>query len=83
MFIAFQMVILQQDRHVTKFHAIRRRTEKRLEVWDSGRHRMLVEETLRTCAQYLTTSHREESEDHRERTYYSLVFQWKLRMAVR
>ena len=44
---------------------------------------MLVEETLRTCAQYLTTSHREESEDHRERTYYSLVFQWKLRMAVR
>ena len=50
-FVVFQTVILQQARHVTASQAIRRRIEKRIEAWGAGRHRMLVEETLRMCAQ--------------------------------
>ena len=44
---------------------------------------MLVEDTMRTCAQYLTATCREDSEDHRAKTYHSLVLRGKLRMAVR
>ena len=44
---------------------------------------MLVEETLRTCVQYLASARREETEDHRAKTYHSLALQWKLWMAVR
>ena len=44
---------------------------------------MLVEDTLCTCAQYLTIARREESKEHRAQTYHSLVLQWKLQTAVR
>ena len=43
-----------------------------------GRH-----PNLRTCAQYLTAAHREESEEHRAQNFHSLVLQGKLRTAVR
>ena len=82
-FIVFQTVILQQDHHVTKSQAICWSIEKRLDAWEAGRHEMMVEETLHTCAQYLTSARREESEEHRDKTYHSLVFQGKLRMLVR
>ena len=44
---------------------------------------MLVEETLRTCAQYLTAACREESEEHRANIFHNLVLRRKLRTAVR
>ena len=44
---------------------------------------MLMEETLRTCTQYLTSAYREETEEHRAKTYHSLVLRGKLRTAVR
>ena len=53
-FIVFQTVILQQARHVTTSHAIRRRIEKRLDAWGDGKHAMLVGDTLRSCEYYLT-----------------------------
>ena len=43
---------------------------------------MFVEDILRTCAQYLTTALREESEEHRDRNFHSLVLLGKLRTAV-
>ena len=49
-FIVFKKVILQQARHVTASQGIRQRIEKRLDSWETGRHGMLVKETLRTCA---------------------------------
>ena len=57
-FIVFQMVILKRARHVTASQAIRWRTEKRLDAWEEGKHTMLVENTLRTCAEYLTVAQR-------------------------
>ena len=48
-FIVFQTVILQQSRHITAYHAIQRRIKKRLDAWDTGRHGMLVKETLHTA----------------------------------
>ena len=82
-FIVFQTVILQQARHITAYQEIRQRIEKRLDAWEAGHHGMLVEETLRTCAQYLTAACREESEEHRDKTYYILVLRGKLQTAVR
>ena len=76
-------LILQRGRHVTASQAIRRRIEKRLDAWEAGRHGILVEETLGMCAQYLTAARREESEEHRAKTYHSLVLRGKLRTAVR
>ena len=81
-FIVFQTVILQRARHVTASQVIRRRTDKRLNAREAGSHGILVEETLCTCAQYLNIIRREESEDHRSKTYHSLVLQGKLRTAV-
>ena len=72
-FINFQTVILQRARHVAASHAIQRRIEKRIDALVAGRHRMLLEETLCTCAQYLTAARREESDEHRAKTYHSLV----------
>ena len=44
---------------------------------------MLVEDTMRTCAEYLTAAWREEMAKHRAQTYHSLVLRGKLRTAVR
>ena len=44
---------------------------------------MLVEDTLRMWAQYLTVARREESKEHWAQTYHNLVLQGKLRTAVR
>ena len=41
-FIIFQTVILKRARHITTSQAIRWRTEKRLDAWDSGRHGMVL-----------------------------------------
>ena len=57
--IVFQMVILQQSRHVTASHAILRSTKKRIAAWEAGLHENLAKENLRTCAQYLTAAHRD------------------------
>ena len=44
---------------------------------------MLVEDTLRSCEEYLTVAQREETAEHRAQTYHSLVLRGKLRTAVR
>ena len=82
-FIVFQTVILQQAQHVTASQAIRRRIEKRLDAWEEGSQRMLVEDTLQTCAEYVTVAQREETAEHLAQTYHSLVLHEKLRTAVR
>ena len=81
--IVFQKVILQRAQHVTKSHAIRRRIGKQLDSWEAGCHGMIMEETLHTCAQYLTVACREESEGNRAQTYHSQVLRGKLQTAVR
>ena len=53
-FIVFQTVTLQRARYVTASLDIRRRIEKRLDVWEAEHFAMLVEDTLRSCSQYLT-----------------------------
>ena len=77
-FIVFQTVTLQRSRHVTASWYIRRRIEKRLDAWEEGKNAMIMEDALRSCAQYLTTVRRDESSEHRAKTYYSLVLRGKL-----
>ena len=43
---------------------------------------MLMEDTARTCAQYLSTSRGEDSLEHRAKIYHSLVLWGKLQSAV-
>ena len=67
-------------------HQARYRTcaaKKRLNAWGDARHMMLVDEILCTSAQYLTATYREKSEEHRAKTYHSLILIEKLRMAVK
>ena len=54
-----------------------------MDAWEAGRHGMIVEDTLRSCAQYLTTARREECEEHTARTFHRLVLKGKLRTALR
>ena len=44
---------------------------------------MLVNDTLSTCAEYLTVARREETTEHRAQKFHSLVLRGKLRAAVR
>ena len=44
---------------------------------------MLVEDTLRTCAEYLTVDQREDLAENWEQTYHSLVLWGKIRTLVR
>ena len=44
---------------------------------------MLVGDTLRSCEEYLTVARREETAEHRDQTYHSLVLHGKLWTAVR
>ena len=44
---------------------------------------MLVEDTLRSSAQYLTAVRQEETAEHRAKTFHGLLLHGKLRMAVR
>ena len=82
-FIVFQTVTLQRACHVTASWDICRRIKKRLDAWEAGQYSMLVEDTLLSCTQYLTAVRREETAEHRAKTYRSLVFHGKLRKAVR
>ena len=82
-FFVFQTVMLQRARHVTASRDIRRRIEKRLDAWEAGKYGMLVEDMLRSSTQYLTAVCREESAEHRAKTFYGLVLRGKLQTAVR
>ena len=82
-FIVLHTVIMQRYQHITTYHAIWRRIEKRMDAWEAGRHGMLVEKTLWTCEQYHTASRREESDNNKFKTYHSLVLQGKLHTVER
>ena len=82
-FIVCQKLILQQARHVAASQAIQRCIEKRMDAWGVGKHAMLVEDTLRSCEEYLTVARREETAEHWAQTYHSLVLRRKLRTEVR
>ena len=82
-FIVFQAVILKHVRHVTAYHAIRRRIRKNLDAWEVGHHQIMVKETAHKCNQYLSTDRWDELEDHRAKTLNSLVLRGKLQNAVR
>ena len=82
-FIVFQTVMLQRARYVTASQDIWRRIEKRLDVWEAGQFAMLVEDTLRSSTKYLTAVRREETVEHRSKTFHVLVLRGKLRTAVR
>ena len=75
--------MLQRARHVTASWDILRRIKKRLDAWEVGRFEMLVEDTPRYSTQYLTAVSREETAEHRAKTFHGLVLRGKLRTAVR
>ena len=42
-------------------------------AWEAGEHEMLVEDTARTFAQYLSAIREEDSPEYQEEIYHSLV----------
>ena len=61
LFIVFHTVTLQGARNITKSYEIRRQIYWSLYAWEAGEHDILVEDTARTCVQYLSTSRRGDS----------------------
>ena len=60
-FIVFQTMILQRACHVTASQAIRRLIEKWMGAWGEGKYAMLVEDTMRSCKEYLTVAQRKDT----------------------
>ena len=61
---------------------IQRRINLLLDAWESEEFGMLAEDTTQTCTQYLSTSMGEDTSEHREKIFYSLVIRDKLRSSV-
>ena len=55
-FIVFLTVTLQHVQHVTKSCEIRQRIDWKVDAWEEGEHRIMVQDTARTCTQYIYTS---------------------------
>ena len=81
-FTVFQTATLLHVPHVTASHAIRWRIGKCLDTWEDGQNQMLVKETDHTCNQYLSKARRDNSEEHRAKTFHSLVLRGKLRTVL-
>ena len=54
-----------------------------MDAWEARSYVILVEDTLRSSTQYLTAVFREETAEHRAKTFHGLVLRGKLRTAVR
>ena len=84
MCIVFQVVILQNARHVTSSSVIRRIIYRCLDACEAGEFEILAEDTARTCIQYLSTSRAEDTKEHWDNIFQSLMlrgnsrsdFQW-------
>ena len=59
-FIAFQMVIMKCARDIIGAQAIRRNIMMPLDTYKAGKHHILVEDTVLTHDQYLSTSRRKD-----------------------
>ena len=68
--------------HITKSCKISRQIDRRLDAWEANEHKILVEDMACTCAQYLSTSRGNDSPEHREKIYHSLVLWGKIRLTA-
>ena len=71
----------QCARHVTDSREIRLHIDQIIEAWEARDHTILVEDTARTCKQYLYNSRGGGSLKHRDKIYHILVFWGKLMLA--
>ena len=82
-FIVFIMVTSQKSKQATKSGDIKRRIGQRLDAWERGKFRVLVQDTERTAAAQLSKMWGQETEEQRGKTFARLMLQGKLRSAVR
>ena len=76
-------MIFQLSQHVTSSGAFRWNIDFRLDAWEAGEFRIPAEDTARTCTQYFCTSRGEDTAEHREKIFHSLVLRDKLRSYFR
>ena len=72
-FIAFQRVILQQNREVTGAEAIKRYIDIRMEAWQNGKFWMLVEDTERCAESYLSNAWGDMDDEGRAKVFNRLL----------
>ena len=80
--IVFQVLILQNARHVTSSSVIRRIIYRCLDAWEAGEFEILAEDTARTYMQYLSTSRSEDTKEHWYNIFQNLVLRGNSRSAV-
>eukprot|EP00957_Ditylum_brightwellii_P023798 1796026-Ditylum_brightwellii.AAC.1 len=57
-------VILQRQKGVKSYHDVRQRMEHRMDLWEKGDHRMLVEDKIKVNKHHQPTGQQNESAEH-------------------
>eukprot|EP00957_Ditylum_brightwellii_P120365 9184134-Ditylum_brightwellii.AAC.2 len=77
------MAVLQRVKETNNSHDIRCRIEHRLDLWEAEEIDQLVEDTTATARRQLPANQHQETEAHVTKTFVNILFQGKLRQAVR
>eukprot|EP00957_Ditylum_brightwellii_P012013 906307-Ditylum_brightwellii.AAC.1 len=77
------MVILQRVKGISNSHDIHRRIDHRIVLWEAGEYEQLVEDTVATARRQMPANQHQESDAHVTKTFVNMLFQGKLRQAVR
>jgi L-asparaginase/Glu-tRNA(Gln) amidotransferase subunit D len=68
-FLLFQIVILQLTREVTRARDIKKRHIWRMDAWEKGKYKMLVQTTERDIQSYLSTKQKGQTEEQRAKVF--------------
>lgn len=82
-FIVFQIVILQRTKGVSNLSDIRKRIVQRMDAWDNGQIKMLVETAERDMRGYLQTKRGGLSPEQRLKKFNQRVISGDLRGAIK
>ncbi len=81
--IVFQMVILQRTRGVTRARDIKKRIGKRLEAWEEGNFKMLVQTTEWDMKTYLSKMQGTTLNEQQRKTFHQKMLRGNVRGAVK
>ena len=78
----FTSLVLQRDKMVKKARDIRPMIARRLDMWESGQHRELLQEALR-CDRQMKEAQTKMTSEHVERVFNRLMLLGRVRAAMR
>ena len=80
---AHQAAVLRRDHNITRAKDIRRRIDRRLDLWEEGKVEALVEDAIATAMRGAGRPHRQETDDTVARRFDSMIGGRKYRRGAR